>query len=85
MIFIPYPGTCEVEPISSESLIASDTKTFVEAAKVIQTNECGFDLKTGDIVYFRPHGFFETPEIDGKKHYVLKVHEEFILGKSSDE
>lgn len=71
------------------SLLATDEKKFIEAAKVIQYindfNEKGNMFKEGDIIFFRPHGFFETPEYDGKKHYVVRVHEEFILGKLSND
>lgn len=108
MKFTPFTGTCEVEPIGSESLIASDDKTFISAARVIQvgddvnadgfkTESCEEDgfmrtrqipraiINVGDIVFFRPHGFFETPEYEGKKYCVLKIHPEFILGKLSND
>lgn len=81
--FIPYSGFVEVEPISSEQLLFSDVKTFIEGAKVIGTCAVSGDylgIGTGDIIFFRPHGFFETPEYEGKKHYVVRLDPEFILG-----
>jgi|GEM_PF-2746263 len=90
-------GYVEVLPLDAESFLASDEKKFIEAAKVINVSptypkdvivdtetrrivEKSF-LSIGDIIFFRPHGFFETPEYEGKKHYVVRVSEEFILGK----
>ena len=85
MKFTPFSGYVEVEPIQSDSsLLANEEKKFIEAATVISDFVSEFNdksnLKIGDIIFFRPHGFFETPEYEGKKHYVVRVHEDFILG-----
>jgi hypothetical protein len=84
-MFIPTDGYLEVEPIS-QSELASDQKEFISCAKVISpthwpTGDTMSSIKEGDIIFFRPHGMFETPEYEGKKHYVVRVSEEFILGK----
>lgn len=86
MKFTPYWGYVEVEPISTKSIIATEEKTFVEAAKVLSISQVTADISKinpGDIIFFRPHGFFETPEYEGKKHYVVRVDPEFVLGKIS--
>jgi hypothetical protein len=85
MKFIPFSDCVEIEPIVSDNPILSDEKKFVEGGKVIALGEDIWQLKVGDIVFFRPHGAFETPEYEGKKHYVVKVHEEFILGKINND
>ena len=77
--FFPGEGYVEVEPIESGGVLVSDEKKWVEKAKVLQG---GFDegVSIGDIIFFRPHGFFELAEHEGKKHYVVRVSPEFILG-----
>ena len=84
MTFKPFIGYAEVEPLTPGGPILSDSEEFVEKAKVVSyTNDFGQEgslVKQGDIIFFRPHGFFELVEHDGKKHYVVRVHEEIILG-----
>jgi hypothetical protein len=81
-MFSPFSNYVEVEPISLDTGLSSDDKKFVEAAKVLSVAGGVINprIKTGDIIFFRPHGFFETPEFEGKKHYVVRMHEDFILG-----
>lgn len=79
--FVPAPGYCEVEKLTDTSPLASDERTYEEKAKVIQVSGYGAGApELGDIIFFRPHGFFETAEHDGVKHYVVRVDPEFILG-----
>jgi hypothetical protein len=77
-MFKPFEGYVEVERLSMESPLASDEKTYDEKGKVIKTNTTDFEV--GDIIFFRPHGFFELAEHNGEKHYVVRVSPEFILG-----
>lgn len=82
-MFISFNNYVEVEPIS-QSELASDNKEFISCAKVISLGRFVdevYEIKIGEIIFFRPHGMFETPEYEGKKHYVVRVSEEFILGK----
>ena len=82
--FYPSCGYVEVERLTNESPLASDEKTFDEKAKVLKINEHPSEsflgIEVGDIIFFRPHGFFELAEHDGVKHYVVRASEEFILG-----
>ncbi len=74
MKFKPAPGYIEVEPIQNKSIILSEK--FSETAKYIQGDD---SRKPGDIIAFRKHGFFEI-EYENQKHYVIRNHDEFILG-----
>jgi hypothetical protein len=62
----------------------SDEKKWTEKAIVINFSswwqKFWWKLTIGSIVFFRPHGFFELVEHEGKKHYVVRVSPEFILG-----
>lgn len=79
--FIPGVGYVSVEPIESSGVLVSDEKKFIERAKVISAcNHPDYDIQKGDIIFFRPHGFFELAEYDGTVHYVVRVEPEFILG-----
>lgn len=82
--FVPATGYIEVSPISSSGVLASDENNkWEEKGKVIQIPPNEFLIEgigIGDIVFFRRHGFFELAEHDGKKHYVVRVSPEFILG-----
>lgn len=84
MKFNPYIGYVEVEPIKAESVIADDNKGLLEKAKVISVRgkyvEEDYGISAGDIIFFRPHGFFELPEHDGVKRYVVRLSDEFVLG-----
>lgn len=77
--FIPAPGYVEIERLVMDSPLASDEKTYDEKGRVIATSDKEL-LDVGDIIFFRPHGFFELAEHNGEKHYVVRVSPEFILG-----
>jgi hypothetical protein len=83
-MFFPASGYVEIERLTNESPLASDEKTFDEKAKVVllpfDIKSIGQNIAVGDIIFFRPHGFFELTEHDGVKHCVVRVSEEFILG-----
>lgn len=87
MNFIPV-GAVEVEPIKADgSIIKDDSPKFVECARVTAIPEFMKKIRpsfrpvnVGDIVFFRPHGFFDLPTYEGKKRYVVKWNEEIILG-----
>lgn len=86
--FEPFRGYVEVEKLTDSSPLASDEKSYEEKAKVVKIGgsvivrdlTSDYSLEVGDIIFFRPHGFFETAEHDGVKHYVVRVDSEFILG-----
>ena len=89
--FFPGEGYVSVEPIESGGVLVSDEKKFVEKAKVIgigkginwvndDISEVPENISIGDIIFFRHHGFFDLAEHEGKKHYVVRVSPEFILG-----
>jgi len=86
MIFSPCQFYVEVEPMETSGPLVSDERKFVEKAKVIKLSIPDEDdkntegIEVGDIIFFRSHGFFELAEHDGKKHYVVRVSPEFILG-----
>lgn len=79
-MFYCFNGYIEVEPIESSGVLVADEKKWVEKARVVQGLENIYRIDVGDIIFFRPHGFFELAEHEGKKHYVVRVSEEFILG-----
>lgn len=84
--FIPFVGYVEVEPISKDSPFLSESKDLIECATVVgKIPDSDFSpnfgqIEIGDVIFFRPHGFFELSEFQGKKRYVVRVHEDFILG-----
>lgn len=85
-IFYPAGTSIEVEPIKADSsVIQDDAPKFVEAARVVNIigtypSPMMVLPEVGDIVFFRPHGFFELPAVQGKKRYVVKFNNEIILG-----
>ena len=85
MIFEPFCDCVEVEPIEAPSVIAGGFEK-IEAARIVGISPANMsaanvhDLHTGDIIFFRPHGFFELPEYEGKRRYVVKIAPEYILG-----
>lgn len=85
MTFIPYHDKIEVRPFKNETVIASDQK-FHEMGEVVAVGrdiamQADPFVKVGDVIIFTAHGVWETPEINGEKHYVVTLNEEFILGK----
>lgn len=80
MTFIPYHDKIEIRPFKNETVIASDQK-FHEMGEVVAIGGEVEFVKVGDILVFTAHGVWETPEIDGVKHYVVSENAEFILGK----
>lgn len=83
MKFIPYTYRIEIEPIAKndEVLSTMGEKKYLEMGKVIAIGEGVEFAKVGDILFFAAHGIFETPEVDGVRHYVVEEESEFILGK----
>ena len=84
-MFNPYYDSVEVEPIDASSVIAGGNEK-IEAARVIavpvtmQETHGISDIHVGDVIFFRPHGFFELPEYEGKRRFIVKIAPEFILG-----
>lgn len=81
MTFIPYYDKIEVRPIRAETYIETADKNFEEMGEVIAVGEYVEFVKPGDILIFVSHGCWETPEIDGAKHYVVTNSPEYVLGK----
>lgn len=75
--FIPLNGYIEIEPIKREEIISSQSQRFEEMGKVIAAPQDP-DL-VDEVVFFLAHDCWETPEYEGKKHYVVKA--ELLLGK----
>lgn len=80
MKFSPFPGWCEIEPIEADLLIQSSDKKFMEAGKVIGISNPSYGIEIGSIIFFQSHGYRQTVEYKGEIHYVVRIHEEFILG-----
>ncbi len=85
-MFTPFYDCIEVEPIDAGSVIAGGFDK-IEAAKIVSipSNSIAksmydMDIRVGDIIFFRPHGFFDLPEYQGKRRHVVKLAPEFILG-----
>lgn len=81
MNFIPHPGKVEIETIERDSVILSDTSKYEEMGRVLSVGEGVTWLKAGDVVFFLAYGVEQTPEYDGKVHYVVPATEKFIIGK----
>ncbi len=78
--FTPFEGYVEIELLHDESPLARDEKTNNEKGKIISSGSMFLGLKEGDIIFFRPHGCFETVEHEGVTHHVVRIDKEFILG-----
>jgi co-chaperonin GroES (HSP10) len=83
MKFIPRWGRIEIEPIKDESLLLSEDKKFVEKGKVIALGDDNGFCKEGDVIYFDAYGIYQTPEIDGKSHFIVRGME-FVIGKDGE-
>ena len=79
-MFKPFPGKIEIEPMDNQGLILAHEK-YEEMGKVIQVGE-GVDwVSEGDIVFFLAYGVEQTPDYQGKIHYVVPANEKFLIGK----
>lgn len=81
MSFKPYHDKIEIRPVKNETVIAAADQKFHEMGEVVAVGRDVEFVKVGDMLVFTAHGVWETPEIDGEKHYVVTEHSEFILGK----
>jgi co-chaperonin GroES (HSP10) len=77
--FTPWHDKILVEPIKDDSFLNPD-QSKEEMAKVVAIGKSVKDIRVGDTVFFRGYGLWTTPEVDGKKYYVVTVSPEFILG-----
>lgn len=80
MNFTPYYNNIEIKPLKKEGPFAEENQ-FHEMGEVIAIGKNVDFVKVGDTVFFNAHGVFETPEIEGVKHYVVPQDSEYILGK----
>lgn len=80
MKFIPRYGRVEIEPIKDETLFLGEEKKFIEKGKVITLGSGVISCEVGDIIYFDSYGVYQTPEVDGESHWVVRG-EEYIIGK----
>lgn len=84
MKFIPFSGRIEIEPVISDSLLLSEDKKFIEKGRVITIGkDVSTFVKEGDVLYFDAYGVYQTPEVDGKSHWVLRG-VEYIIGKDGE-
>jgi len=81
MTFVPHHKKIEIRPFKNETVIAAADQKFQEMGEVVAVGRDVEFVKVGDILVFTAHGVWETPEIDGEKHYVVTEHDEYILGK----
>lgn len=83
-MFKPFPGKIEIEPIDNQGLILAHEK-YEEVGKVIQVSKKHWwsrsEFKPGDIVFFLAYGVEQTPEYEGKVHYVVPCNDKFVIGK----
>ncbi len=89
MKFIPYCDKIEVEPIKQDQVILSQEQSFEEMGIVVAIGDHvqGIfpELAIGDTLFFVSHGCWKTPEVEGKRHYLVSCDEEFILGYAKAE
>lgn len=81
MTFIPFADKIEIEPIEKDSAFLSPDTTYEEMGKVISVGSAVTFVKPGDTVFFLRHAVWETPAVDGTKHFVVTESPEYILGK----
>ncbi len=83
MTFTPFFGKVEIEPMQTgEKFIMSDKEEFPEMGRVVQ---CGPDVtwvKPGDVIFFIAYGMEQTPDFEGRTHYVVGMDQRFIIGKA---
>jgi co-chaperonin GroES (HSP10) len=85
-MFIPAHRHVEVEPFKADSIIIDPNAKYEEMGKImalpygLQEYDCGTVLKVGDVIFFDSYACRATPEIDGKKHYVVNVFDGGLLG-----
>jgi hypothetical protein len=77
----PFKGYAEIELIDSDGGLKNDEKTFPEKGRIIALNPEWKDesVKKGDVIFFRPHGYFELTEHEDAVRRVVRISEEFIL------
>ncbi len=86
MIFTPFKGQIEIEPIKKGGPLATaDDKELLECGKVVQVGEGVTFFKVGDWAHFESYGCSKTVDLDGKERYVVIVNEHVIRGKHTGE
>lgn len=83
--FIPFPDKIVIEPFTHPSYIPTDDEMFEEMGTVISVGSSVTFCRKGDVIFFLAHGSDKTPEVDGKRWYVVTEHSSFILGKYAKE
>jgi len=85
MPFIPYKDKIEVDPFKATKIIKSEEVSLIEMGKVVAVGSDVTFVKVGDILYFDSWGCSKTPEVDGKRHYLVAELSSVILGKENAE
>jgi hypothetical protein len=86
MTFTPYAGKVEIEPMQTgEKFIMSDREEFPELGRVIQVGEGVGFVKPGDVIFFIAYGMEQTPDFEGKTHYVVSMDSRFVIGKAYED
>lgn len=80
MNFTPYPGKIEIEPITPDTVLLLQ-EAYEEMGRVIQVGEGVTWIEPGDVVFFLAYGVEQTPDYQGKIHYVVPATDKFIIGK----
>ncbi len=84
MNFVPYDDKIEVEPAQQTTVLSSEP-ALEEMGTVVAIGANVRFVKPGDTLFFVSHGCWKTPEVDGKRHYLVPETPEFILGKAEPE
>lgn len=77
--FKAYGRNIIVEPENKQKVIG-DTAMYHLFGKVLSVGDEVKNIEEGDIIGFTMWGVNELIEADGKKHFFVQDHEDFILG-----
>lgn len=84
MKFIPFRDKIEIEPFKVQGIIHTEETSLIERGRVVAVGSDVTFVKEGDVIYFDSWGCSKTPEVDGKRHYIITEKTDVILGKDGE-
>lgn len=80
MTIEPLFDRVEIRPIGKKSAFKNVSDEFEEMGEVIAVSPYATGVSVGDTIFYYGHSVFETPEIDGVRHYFVPFNDQCVFG-----